>query len=357
MQIRYVNRALQRFDSTQVIPVQFVLFTISVIIGSAILYRDFKSASLDRVAKFVGGCVLTFSGVWLITSDRTRGEDDQEGPGGDDEDDAIGLVDEEAYQDEVGEAGARSKSRESSVTFAKVDAGGRSGSRRTSRYPLDGHASFDCSPRRQDSNISSTSSQPSASFDSEADSPIHNNPWTSSEDRFAESDGRRPLHATVSSPVIPTEAQEPPSTPRQSSQPVIPVVKGSRPSTLSRASMSRMIPGPLLSPLSSSLSAVVADNLRRGVDSPTRRKSSLGFKHSRSRSQKATSGSGSAEVPLGSSPLKSVQQHQQGEGSHAKRPLASSQNQPRRLSSAVGDFFRSKKPSASGEHDEPETGP
>ncbi|KAI5806460.1 magnesium transporter, partial [Peziza echinospora] len=42
LQIKYINRALQRFDSTQVIPTQFVLFTLSVIIGSGILYRDFE---------------------------------------------------------------------------------------------------------------------------------------------------------------------------------------------------------------------------------------------------------------------------------------------------------------------------
>ena len=59
LQIRYVNRALQRFDSTQVIPTQFVLFTISVIIGSVVLYRDFESATADRVVKFIGGCLLT----------------------------------------------------------------------------------------------------------------------------------------------------------------------------------------------------------------------------------------------------------------------------------------------------------
>ncbi|KAG0132642.1 magnesium transporter, partial [Tuber indicum] len=49
LQVNYVNRALQRFDSTQVIPTQFVLFTISVILGSAILYRDFETV-------YVGGC-------------------------------------------------------------------------------------------------------------------------------------------------------------------------------------------------------------------------------------------------------------------------------------------------------------
>lgn len=79
MQIKYVNRALQRFDSTQVIPTQFVLFTLSVIIGSGILYRDFEKIGQDRLSKFVFGCGFTFWGVYLITSGRaTKGEEDDE---------------------------------------------------------------------------------------------------------------------------------------------------------------------------------------------------------------------------------------------------------------------------------------
>lgn len=70
LQVKYINRALQRFDSTQVIPTQFVLFTISVIVGSAILYRDFETVSRQRMLKFVTGCALTFAGVYLISSQR-----------------------------------------------------------------------------------------------------------------------------------------------------------------------------------------------------------------------------------------------------------------------------------------------
>ncbi|RYP08266.1 hypothetical protein DL764_002000 [Monosporascus ibericus] len=78
MQVRYVNKALQRFDSTQVIPIQFVLFTLSVIMGSAVLYRDFERTTETQAAKFVGGCLLTFFGVFLITSGRPpQDEDDQ----------------------------------------------------------------------------------------------------------------------------------------------------------------------------------------------------------------------------------------------------------------------------------------
>jgi len=78
MQVRYVNKALQRFDSTQVIPVQFVTFTLSVIIGSAVLYRDFENATSQQAIKFTGGCALTFFGVFLITSGRHTNNDDED---------------------------------------------------------------------------------------------------------------------------------------------------------------------------------------------------------------------------------------------------------------------------------------
>ena len=78
MQVRYVNKALQRFDSTQVIPIQFVTFTLCVIIGSAVLYRDFERTTPEQAAKFVGGCLLTFFGVFLITSGRPRQDEDED---------------------------------------------------------------------------------------------------------------------------------------------------------------------------------------------------------------------------------------------------------------------------------------
>ncbi|EHK17718.1 uncharacterized protein TRIVIDRAFT_114201, partial [Trichoderma virens Gv29-8] len=78
MQIRYVNKALSRFDSTQVIPIQFVMFTLCVIIGSAVLYRDFEKTNKKQAAKFVGGCLLTFFGVFLITSGREHRDDDED---------------------------------------------------------------------------------------------------------------------------------------------------------------------------------------------------------------------------------------------------------------------------------------
>jgi len=65
-QIRYLNRALMRFDSKVVIPTQFVLFNLSAIIGSAILYGDFKKVKFHQFVTFMYGCGATFAGVWII---------------------------------------------------------------------------------------------------------------------------------------------------------------------------------------------------------------------------------------------------------------------------------------------------
>lgn len=51
MQIKYLNKALQRFDGVAVIPTQFVLFTISAIIGSAVIYRDFDDDDTEHLLK------------------------------------------------------------------------------------------------------------------------------------------------------------------------------------------------------------------------------------------------------------------------------------------------------------------
>ncbi|CDH60614.1 duf803 domain membrane protein [Lichtheimia corymbifera JMRC:FSU:9682] len=78
MQVKYLNRAMQRYDSTAVIPTQFVLFTISAIAGSAVIYRDFDNDDPSHLYRFVLGCLTEFLGIFLITSGRdpsTRKED------------------------------------------------------------------------------------------------------------------------------------------------------------------------------------------------------------------------------------------------------------------------------------------
>ncbi|KAG0360693.1 hypothetical protein BG005_010159 [Podila minutissima] len=72
LQIKFLNKSLQRFDSTQVIPTQFVLFTTSAIIGSAILYNDFDEMDFNKGLHFLTGCCMTFLGVYFITSQRDK---------------------------------------------------------------------------------------------------------------------------------------------------------------------------------------------------------------------------------------------------------------------------------------------
>ncbi|KAF9360735.1 hypothetical protein BGX26_008018 [Mortierella sp. AD094] len=70
LQIKFLNKSLQRFDSTQVIPTQFVLFTTSAIVGSGILYNDFDEMDFNKGFNFLTGCCMTFLGVYFITSKR-----------------------------------------------------------------------------------------------------------------------------------------------------------------------------------------------------------------------------------------------------------------------------------------------
>ncbi|KAF8076224.1 magnesium transporter NIPA-domain-containing protein [Lyophyllum atratum] len=77
-QIRYLNRALMRFDGKVVIPVQFVFFTLSAIIGSAILYGDFKKAKFHQIVTFLYGCAATFLGVFILSWASTTDQDDAE---------------------------------------------------------------------------------------------------------------------------------------------------------------------------------------------------------------------------------------------------------------------------------------
>ncbi|KAF8328618.1 uncharacterized protein EI90DRAFT_3064844 [Cantharellus anzutake] len=64
--IRYLNRALMKFDSKVVIPTQFVLFNFTAITGSAVLYRDFEHIAFERMVIFLYGCASTFLGVFVL---------------------------------------------------------------------------------------------------------------------------------------------------------------------------------------------------------------------------------------------------------------------------------------------------
>ena len=350
-QIRYVNRALQRFDSTQVIPVQFVLFTISVIIGSAVLYRDFQYADAAQFGKFFGGCALTFMGVYLITSRRGGDDQDRDPADMEDEEEAIGMVDEERYQDEVEETDEDRSRRKSSVSFAFDNSLTPQQSRRSSKPDHNGPL---IPPQTPPLHSSSSASSPRYT---DIESPLLENPWESSPSRRP----RPPLNA-VSTPQLPTEAHPSrlPATPL-SRQQTPTRLSSSRPSALSRRSIAQLTPGPLLPPLSSSLSAVVADNLRRGLDSPpgARRRPGLSAALGKSKSQRATARNSTASEGRSAlpSPLKdssAVPEVAVEEEDDGGRPNISKRSKS--VSAALEGFFHLKRARSKGKGTDQEGG-
>lgn len=328
-QIRYVNRALQRFDSTQVIPVQFVLFTISVIIGSAVLYRDFQAADASRFGKFFGGCALTFLGVYLITSGRAGKDGEREIDDLDDEENTIGLVDEEGYRDDQDNNEEDLTRRKSSVSFV-LD--GPNGSRRSSKQQIRRPSSTTTPPKL----LSHTSTASSRMLGMDYPSQSTGNVSASSRPRLSDS--------AISSPLLPSEAQRthPPATPNAPSTPT-------RPSGLSRRSMARLTPGPYVSPLSSSLSAVVADELRRGQESPITRRRPSGLR--KSRSQRATITSSGDET--GSTLLKASQLPEEAVEVDDERPHTAIRSQSVSATfSTLGDSFRMDREGRNGKGNE-----
>lgn len=53
-----------------------MLFNLSAILGSAILYGDFKEATFHQLVTFLYGCAATFGGVYLIA--RSTGPQEEE---------------------------------------------------------------------------------------------------------------------------------------------------------------------------------------------------------------------------------------------------------------------------------------
>ncbi|KIW19932.1 hypothetical protein PV08_00507 [Exophiala spinifera] len=290
MQIRYLNRALQNYDSTQVIPTQFVLFTLSVIIGSAVLYRDFEHTTTQQAVKFVIGCLLTFFGVYLITSGR-EGYDSSEGQLEDD-DGTIQLIDEEA--EILDERTPLNRDRKPSIPHSTDE-------RRSMLNRVD---EVDDEPGTPQSSRPASAVPSIAVTPAESSENIPRNPWVSSAEQIDAPPPRtpelprpslpsrsgsstpfftpftsRPFKRSTSSPAG-AETPSRQNTPRFSS-PERPAEDAYATARLishsTRGSISRLIPvpGPLLPPLSSSLSALVADSLRRGEGLPSSVRASL----------------------------------------------------------------------------------
>ncbi|CEL09862.1 Putative Duf803 domain protein membrane protein [Aspergillus calidoustus] len=293
MQIRYINKALQRFDSTQVIPTQFVLFTLSVIIGSAVLYRDFESYTAARAGKFVGGCFLTFLGVYFITSGRVRSDD--ESSYSTDEEEAIGLLPGERYQDGVDLSPpqiAQGRNKTVPRTPALLDGALDSPAGSLLSRGLEDLDDNQSTPRA--AAVSAASPSPAGSL--AADSLSEPSPGSSTSSRPLSllrnpwADGQEPDVKTAISEPIDRPTTPPPRQSLNTSSTVLlrfppaPDADGQSadgtqtnartpqtPTRKARTSISsHFSPGPLFSTLSGGFSAVVADSIRRGEMSPAK---------------------------------------------------------------------------------------
>ncbi|KAI6713957.1 hypothetical protein JHW43_003507 [Diplocarpon mali] len=365
MQVKYVNKALQRFDSTQVIPVQFVMFTLSVIVGSAILYRDFEKASAENFLKFIGGCLLTFFGVFLITSGRSRqyeeGEDANESEGEGEE--RIGLIDQEHADDDISPYESFRR-RESARRSSVIQNGDGASDDQDPALRRDSHVSF-VEPRPRSPRMYSNSSyRPSVrvtpSVQESSEDVCSNNSWKFSQGHLLQPPCHPGLQGTISSPVLPSEAQQP-------GDPLSPLTRASsqgnvhthpneqqspapphpdRPVTPARHSIARILPGPLLSPLSGGLSVVVADSLRRGLDprSGSYRRSKSGLRKIKSASQRLMSPNDEEDGEEGTSPSKDDNQELDvGKSLGSDGGTFSRVTRAMSLNNTMGELFRNKR--------------
>lgn len=62
IQVNFINKALQRFPSRRVVPLQYVSFALSTIVGSSILFREFDGVELSAAVNFLFGCGLSSTG-------------------------------------------------------------------------------------------------------------------------------------------------------------------------------------------------------------------------------------------------------------------------------------------------------
>ncbi|KAI1324297.1 DUF803-domain-containing protein [Xylariaceae sp. FL0255] len=278
MQVRHVNKALQNFDSTQVIPIQFVLFTLSVIIGSAVLYRDFERTTAEQAAKFVGGCLLTFFGVFLITSGRNQSDDDDQLSDDENIEETISLRDQEGMGPYTDNNGNDVEGQSSTRAFST------SSSRRSSRVSF----SRNLKPFRPGTLSSRKPGLPgpiSPSF--EPGGPLESSPLLNTVWRNTVGDHNPSLHPgippTISADSVPTIhsvtsvavtepahqsslSLPPPSSPERE-RPTTPRNLSGAASRPHSHHFSNAFISP--SPLSSTVTAVVSDTLLRGTSEDT----------------------------------------------------------------------------------------
>lgn len=288
--------------------------------------------------------MLTFLGVYLITSGREKGGGGQDDGIDIDEEEGIGLIDEERYEDDpVEEEPDRRKS-----TVGNLYEGFSESSRRQSGSSIP--------PQTPRSRTLSSTSNVLTDTEEGVQTPLIKNPWRRSLDDIFKSSPSAPNPRpgpSTSQSSDPTTLLQPATPPReQISRRQSYQKTPDLPLTIPRRSISRMMPGPLISPLSSPLSAIVADTIRRGVDSPgrVRRPRLSGLLQKAARVQRnSAAADGNDESNIGSSPLKQVGSasdalERDQEHGYYRPPLwdgsgGDKKGRSKSLSGALGGFF------------------
>nr|XP_006813682.1 PREDICTED: NIPA-like protein 2-like [Saccoglossus kowalevskii] len=61
---------MQHHDSNVVVPINYVLFTISAIVSGVLFYHEFTGLSSVNIFMFLFGCFLSFVAVYFISANR-----------------------------------------------------------------------------------------------------------------------------------------------------------------------------------------------------------------------------------------------------------------------------------------------
>jgi len=81
VKVKYLNKGMELFGNSEVIPCHYVCFTLFSIVGTSLLYHEFSISTFGVCSHYIklhffgDGCALTFFGVYLITSNRTAEQD------------------------------------------------------------------------------------------------------------------------------------------------------------------------------------------------------------------------------------------------------------------------------------------
>lgn len=69
-QVKFLNQAMALYDTTVVVPTNFVFFTMSAILSGIVFYQEFYGMVFLEIFMFLFGAFLSFGGVYMITGGR-----------------------------------------------------------------------------------------------------------------------------------------------------------------------------------------------------------------------------------------------------------------------------------------------